>query len=266
MNRFFSSKESEHIINKYKKADLIILKNVLAHVPDITDFVKGLSKLLNEKGIITLEFPSLINLISKSQFDTIYHEHYSYLNLLVVNKILKKFNLNIFDAETIPTHGGSYRVYISHKNNFLNKITPRYIKLLNFERKYFKDSKKNNNNFRNKILSIKLSLRQFLEKNKKKNIVAYGAAAKGNTMINFALTENHKKIITHLFDANKKKQGLYFPGTNLKVENPLKIKNVKPDFIIILPWNIKDEVKKKLFYVRKWGCKFLTLVPKLHID
>jgi len=259
ISKFFSNSLSLNISKKYK-SDLIIANNVYAHVPKIIDFTKGLKNLLKPTGTIVMEFQYVINLIKRNQFDTIYHEHYSYYSLTSVNNILKNQNLKIYNVEKINTHGGSLRIYVCHEN-YLTKINIKVKKILEEEKK-----KVNNIKFYSSLIlkmnKIKKNLLEFLIKlkNNKKKVCAYGAAAKGNTMLNFC--NINSDLIYCIFDNAKAKQGMFMPGSHIPILSPRSIKKIKPDYILILPWNIKEEIVKQL---KKYKSKLFTAVPNIKI-
>jgi SAM-dependent methyltransferase len=259
ITKFFSNYLSKKI-SKKGKADLIIANNVYAHVPNINDFTLGLKKLLKPNGTIVLEFQYLISLMKYCQFDTIYHEHFSYFSLTAVNNIIKKFNLKIYDVEKINTHGGSLRVYISHKNNSI-KITNSLKKLLKEESRYVKKIKFYSN-FKDKVKKIKNNLLNYLIKlnNNNKTVCAYGAAAKGNTLLNFAGVKSD--LIKYVFDNASSKQGKFMPGSHIPILDPRNIPIIKPDYILILPWNIKEEIVKQL---KLFKVKFFIAIPKIKV-
>lgn len=258
---FFSSVLAKTL----QKADLILGNNVLAHVPEINDFVKGLKIALKEDGIVTLEFPHLLNLINENQFDTIYHEHFSYLSLYTVKKIFEKENLKIFDVEELPTHGGSLRIYVCHLENKQIKIHKNVNTILKkeednklFELSTYKE-------FNHKVNNIKYELLDFLLNCKKQNkkVVAYGAAAKGNTLLNYIGVK--KDLINFVVDKSPHKKGKYLPGSHIPIVDEEELKKHKPDFILIFPWNIKDEIIDQLQYLKQWDTKFVVSIPKLEI-
>jgi 2-polyprenyl-3-methyl-5-hydroxy-6-metoxy-1,4-benzoquinol methylase len=261
----FFGKDLATSLKKKFSPDLIVANNVMAHVPDINDFISGLKVLLKKSGVITVEFQHLLNIIKKRQFDTIYHEHYSYLSLISAQKIFLKHNLEIYDAEEISTHGGSLRIFIKHKNNLSKKRTSNYKRIFLKEKKYGLNRKKTYENFQKKVELIKKNFLKFLikEKSKKKTFVAYGAAAKGNTFFNF-LDLNYKSI-DYIIDKNPIKIGKFLPGSKIEVKKELILKKKKPDYILIMPWNIKDEVIKQLRYIKKWNAKFITAIPNIKI-
>jgi SAM-dependent methyltransferase len=266
LSDFFGSKLAKEKFGAPKeKADLLIANNVLAHVPDVNDFVSGLKIALKETGIITLEFPHLVKLIEQNQFDTIYHEHFSYFSFTTINKIFATFGLTIFNVQEISTHGGSLRIFAKHDTNTKIDVNTSVAKLLSDE--YFKGITDIEfyKNFHKKIEKVKFSFWELLVAIKKENkkIIAYGAAAKGNTLLNYCGVK--KDTIPYCADASTFKQGLYMPGSHIEIISPDEIPQHKPDYILILPWNIKDEVIKELRDVNNWNAKFIVLIPDLKI-
>ena len=260
---FFNYKNAKKIKKRYGLQDLIICNNVFAHVPDILNFTRGLRELISKNGIITIEFPHFLNLIQKNQFDTIYHEHFSYLSLHSTNKILKKFSLVIFKVKKINTHGGSLRIYVKNERCKKFKIEASYNKILKQEKKLKIFDKENIKNFSIKLKKIRKNFINLLLdlKLQGKKIVAYGAAAKGNTFLNYCnIGEN---LIDFVVDKNPSKIGKFLPGSHLPIFPIKKLNQSKPDYIIILPWNIKDEVMKQV--KKKLKTKFITAIPKLKI-
>lgn len=263
--KFFGTDTATYITSRNQKADLIIANNVLAHVPDLNDFVSGMKQLLKEDGIITIEFPHLLNLIRFNQFDTIYHEHFSYFSLLILEKIFSSHGLIIFHVEEIPTHGGSLRVYIKHSDNKRFSIRESVNIVMNNEKKHGLDVIATYSSFAKRIGCIKEDIRVFFYNAKKKNkkIVCYGAAAKGNTLLNYC--EISKEFIEYVVDKNHHKQGLFLPGTHIQIMDPSMVFESKPDYLVILPWNLKDEVMQQMNRIRDWNGKFVTLIPKVEI-
>ena len=263
---FFGEKLAKKISNENTKADLIIGNNVLAHVPNINDFIKGMSILLKSEGTINMEFPHLLQLIKNKQFDTIYHEHFSYFSLSVVKKIFEFHNLAIFDVEEISTHGGSLRIYVKHQKNNKIKIEDSVNHILNSEEKFGMSEINTYLEFSEKIKHLKKEIKKFFEetKEKKKKVICYGAAAKGNTLLNYC--QIGKENIEFVVDNNQYKQGLYLPGSHLQIKDPNKILEVKPDFVFILPWNIKNEIMDEIEYIRDWGGKFVIAIPEIKIE
>jgi hypothetical protein len=246
-----------------KKADLIIGNNVLAHVPDINDFVAGLKIALNNGGTITMEFPHLLNLINLNQFDTIYHEHFSYLSLLTVQKIFSSQGLKIYDVEELPTHGGSLRIYAAHNENENLAIEANVDNVIEKEKSASLNSIKGYRNFEEKVQKIKWDFLDFLVKTKKegKKIAAYGAAAKGNTFLNYCGIKSD--IIDYVIDASPYKQGRFLPLSHIPIVSEEILKREKPDYIVILPWNLSDEIMKQLHYIKEWDAKFVTAIPEI---
>jgi 2-polyprenyl-3-methyl-5-hydroxy-6-metoxy-1,4-benzoquinol methylase len=262
---FFGVRLASELVAKGVKADVLLGNNVLAHVPDINDFVGGLKILLNNDGVITMEFPHLLQLIQHNQFDTIYHEHFSYLSLLTVQQIFNKQGLSIFDVEEISTHGGSLRIFAAHTDDLSKVVSPSLNKVLNKELTFGLDNLDTYSNFQAKANQVKNDFLLFLLQAKKENkkVAAYGAAAKGNTLLNYCGIKSD--LISFVVDANPAKQNKYLPGIHIPVFNEQYLKNERPDYVIILPWNIKHEVIEQLKYIKEWGGHFVTAIPKLQI-
>jgi len=262
---FWGKDTARKITKKHGQADLIIGNNVLAHVPDINSFVEGISTALKSSGTVTIEFPSLMNLVSLNQFDTIYHEHFSYLSLSVVKRIFNKHNMEIYDVEELSTHGGSLRIYATYSDNTSYDISQNVYRLLEKEEKAGVNSLDYYTRFTEKVLKIKIDSCRVLGELKSSGarIVAFGAAAKGNTFLNYCGIG--KEYIDFVADSSSAKQGLYLPGTLIPILSPDEIKKRKPDYILLLAWNLKDEFVELLSYTRSWGCKFITLIPEVNI-
>jgi len=248
------------------KADLLIGNNVLAHVPDINDFVSGMKILLADNGIITMEFPHLLKLMQECQFDTIYHEHFSYLSFGSVKRIFEAQGLEMFDAQEIPTHGGSVRIFAKHMGNSKYPVTENVANLLQKEEAAGLKNIEGYQSFQAQVSRIKYDFLLFLLEQKKrgKKIIAYGAAAKGNTFLNYCGVVG-TELIEFVVDASPHKQNKYLPGSHIPVMNEYKIKEYKPDFVIILPWNLRDEITKQLHYIAEWGGQFVTCIPHLQV-
>jgi len=263
--KFFGTETAKKLVNLDKKADLLLGNNVLAHVPNLNDFVKGLKILLKPNGVITMEFPHLLQLIQQNQFDTIYHEHFSYFSFLVVQKIFSSHQLTIFDVDEIPTHGGSLRIYAKHEENQELKVSENILKLIKKEYEFGLDKIITYSNFQKKVELLKQQICKFFISIKKegKTIIGYGAPAKGNTLLNYCEIGN--EVINYTVDKNPHKQGLFLPGTHIPIESPEKIKITKPDYILILPWNLKDEIIQQINFIREWSGKFVTVIPKVKI-
>ena len=265
ITKFFGVNTANELKKEDKLSDLIIGNNVLAHVPNLNDFVKGLKILLKSTGIITLEFPHILQLIEKNQFDTIYHEHFSYLSLNTVKQIFEFHNIIIFDVEEIPTHGGSLRIYAKHKINKNFEIKNSVNDLLEKEKEFGLLNLSFYLEFSRKVELVKKELIEFFNNTKQngKKIVCYGAAAKGNTLLNYCGIG--KENIEYVVDINSYKQGLYLPGSHLHIKKPEEIKKDKPDFILILPWNIKEEIMKDISFIHDWNGKFVIPIPRVMI-
>ena len=265
ITKFFGSKLAIELKKSGKKVDCIIANNVLPHTPELTDFIKGLELLINPNGVIVIQFSAyLLPLIKNGQFDHIYHEHFSYFSLTTIKQILKKFKLEIFDVEELDVHGGSLRLYIK-KIGQIKKENSNLKKILNKEKEFGITKKETYRNFQNQILEKKISIWKFFSAAKKENkkIACYGAPAKGNTMLNYC--QIGKDFINFTVDKNPAKQGKLLPGTHIPIFNLKKINEFKPDYLVILPWNLKEEIVEEMKYIRKWGGKFVVLTPKVKI-
>jgi len=263
---FFGVAKAEELVKEGRQADLTVANNVLAHVPDINDFVKGFATLLKPNGIATFEFPHLLNLVEQNQFDTIYHEHYSYLSLMAIQTIFEANGLTVFDVEELPTHGGSLRVYVQRSDFGQHSKTEAVTELQIRENKLRMSSIDFYQGFQDKAEKIKTEFLSFLidAKQQGKRVAAYGAAAKGNTMMNFAGVRSD--LVSYVVDKNPVKQGKYMPGSRIPIVDEDKIKTNKPGYIVILPWNLKKEVMDQLEYVREWDGQFVTAVPEMIIE
>jgi 2-polyprenyl-3-methyl-5-hydroxy-6-metoxy-1,4-benzoquinol methylase len=262
---FFGKETAARLASEGKNADLLLGNNVLAHVPDLNDFVSGLKILLKPQGIITMEFPHLMRLIEETQFDTIYHEHFSYFSFLTVEKIFTQHRLTIFDVEELPTHGGSLRIYARHKEDNTKRISERVYELKQRETDAGYTNIKSYFTFSEKVKTVKRDTIQFLiqAKEEGKRIVGYGAPAKGNTLLNYCGIRTD--FIDYTVDRNPRKQGHYLPGSHIPIEAPDKIKKTKPDYVMILPWNLKYEIMEQMAYIREWGGKFVIPIPKIEV-
>ena len=262
---YFDTRYARGMVKKNKKADLIIGNNVLAHNPNLNDFAEAIAIILKPNGIVTMEFPHLLQLIQKNQFDTIYHEHFSYFSFYTVQEVFIRHGLKIFDVEEITTHGGSLRIYANHQNDRTREISKRIGVLLNKEQSGGLLELETYSDFAGKVRKTKRNLLNELIKlkNKGKKIIGYGAPAKGNTLLNYCGIRTD--ILDYTVDLSPHKQGKYLPGTHIPIKSQDVIKKDKPDYILILPWNIKDKIITQLDYVRKWGCKFITPIPKVKV-
>ncbi len=265
IQEFFDLDLAKDLAKKKNKADLIIANNVLAHVPDINNFVKGISLLLKPNGIATFEFQHLLELIKNNQYDTIYHEHYSYLSLLSVNNVFKNNGLNIFDVQKVNTHGGSLRVFAQKKTSKKHKVSRNFYLLDKVEKRNKLNSIKTYKNFQKIANKNKNDLVKFLLDCKKKNfsVAAYGAAAKGNTLLNYAGVK--KDLISYVCDSAPSKQNKFLPGTRIPIFPPEYLFKNRPDYLLILPWNIADEIVTQLHKLKKSKTKFFVAIPKIKI-
>ena len=263
IREFFSVPLANKLVEQNRQADLVIGNNVFAHVPDINDFTSGMKRVLKPEGTITLEFPHLLNLVTYRQFDTIYHEHYSYLSLSAVQKIFSAHGLNIYDVEEIPTHGGSIRVYGCHQESGM-EIKPVVDAMLNKELSCGLQDIQAYSDFQDVVEEIKLHFLEFLITAKKngKKVAAYGAAAKGNTLLNYAGIK--PDLLPFVCDAAKAKQGKYLPGSHIPVLSPDQLKKFQPDYLLILPWNIAGEIKGLNLF--RPSTRFVTVIPELVIE
>jgi hypothetical protein len=262
---FFGKRLAQSLADQGKKPDLLIGNNVLAHVPDLHDFVAGLKIALKPSGIITMEFPHLMQLVDNCQFDTIYHEHFSYLSFLTVQSIFKNHGLELFDVEEIPTHGGSLRIFAKHAEDPTRKNLKSVKDLLEKELSRGLNTIAYYGDFQSKADQIKYDLINFLIKQKEngRKVAAYGAAAKGNTLLNYCGIR--KDLIAFVVDASPYKQGKYLPGNHIPVVGEDEIKKYKPDYVLILPWNIKEEIMAQLDYIRSWEGKFVVPIPYIQV-
>ncbi len=263
--KFFGVETAKELANSDKQADLLLGNNVLAHVPDLNDFVSGMKIALKPQGIITMEFPHLLQLMQNNQFDTIYHEHFSYFSFLTVEKIFDHHGLTLFDVEELTTHGGSLRIYGRHKDNLTQPISERVSTLKQKETGAGLDNLQTYLDFEDRIKSTKRKLLNFLieAKNQGKTIVGYGAPAKGNTLLNYCGVRTD--FIDYTVDRNPHKQSLYLPGSHIPIVGPERIFETKPDYVLILPWNLKDEIMTQIEGIREWGGQFLTLIPEVQV-
>ena len=263
---FFGVQLAERLAAAGRQADLTAANNVLAHVPDINDFVSGFAALLKPQGVSTFEFPHLMKLVGENQFDTIYHEHYSYLSLSAVARIFEKNGLSLFDVEELPTHGGSLRAFAQRADTGSRERTARLAALLEAEKRAGVESEAFYAGFQARAEKVKDDFTAFLIDAKRKGlkVAAYGAAAKGNTLMNFAGTR--PDLIPYVVDKAAAKQGRFMPGSRIPIVAPDHLDADRPDIIVILPWNIREEVMNQLVYARSWGAKFVTAVPEMRVS
>ncbi len=263
VTEFFGVALARKLRNEGRQADLLLGNNVLAHVPDINDFVGGMKVLLKPGGVITMEFPHLVRLVEENQFDTIYHEHFSYLSLTTVAEIFRTHGLTIFDVEELPTHGGSIRIYARHASD--EPILPRVTALLEEEAKWGVADLASYRAFAARVEATKRGLLRFLieAKSEGKRIAGYGAPGKGNTLLNYCGIRTD--FLDYTVDRNPYKQGKFTPGTRIPIHPPERIRETKPDFVFILPWNLKDEIMRQNAFIREWGGKFVVPIPEVTV-
>lgn len=261
---FFNEETAKALAARGVAADLMAGNNVLAHVPDIDGFVAGFQHVLKPEGVLTFEFPHLLNLIELVQFDTIYHEHYSYLSLVAVERVLRANGLRPFDVELLSTHGGSLRLFCAHQASG-HRETEALVTLRAREHAAGLDTLAAYEGFTAKVEAVRASFLAFLDRadKEKKSVAAYGAAAKGNTFLNYCAVT--KSDILAVFDANPHKQDRFLPGSHVPIYAPSKVAEIKPDYIVILPWNLKDEIMSQLSYVKDWGGRFVVASPETKV-
>ena len=266
VEEFFGVALATRLVAEGRAADLTAANNVLAHVPDIDDFVAGFATLLKPDGVSTFEFPHLANLIDLSQFDTIYHEHYSYLSLTAVAAIFAANGLAVFDVQEIPTHGGSLRVYAQRSNTGERQASDRVAALLEREAAAGIATPAYYGQLQGAAERIARDLVDFLitARREGRSVAAYGAAAKGNTLLNFAGVRPH--LLRWVVDRNPHKQGKYMPGSRIPIVGEDHIRAERPDYVVILPWNLRHEVVEQLGYIREWGGRFVTAIPSLTVE
>jgi len=265
LTRFFGTGVAKELAAQGRCADLVLGNNVLAQVPGLNDFVEGLKILLKPNGVLTLEFPHLLRLMQFNEFDTIYHEHYSYFSLLATARILESHNLKVFDIEELPTHGGSLRIYACHAENRSNAIQPAVARLLAEEKEAGLGSIKGYERFAMQVKQTKWAFVNFLLKaaQERKSTAGYGAPGKSATLLQFCGIG--KDLIEYTVDRSPHKQGRYLPGSHIPIFHPDRIRETQPDYVVILPWNLKDEIVEQLSFIREWGGRFVVPIPRLAI-
>ncbi len=258
---FFGTELAEQLVADGRRADLLIGNNVLAHVPDLNDFVGGLATLLADGGRITMEFPHLLQLIRHVEFDTIYHEHFCYFSLLAVSQVFRRHGLRIFDVRELPTHGGSIRIYACHDADAAQPTLDSVPALLAVERADGLDRLATYEAFGQQVLEVKRSLWRFLADATERGatVVGYGAPAKGNTLLNYCGVG--ADLLAYTVDRSPYKQGFLLPGTRIPILPPEHIAETQPDYVLILPWNLRDEIAEQMAHVREWGGQFVVPIP-----
>ncbi|MDH3625210.1 MAG: class I SAM-dependent methyltransferase [Myxococcales bacterium] len=263
--QFFNPETAESLGRRGIKADLLLGNNVLAHVPALNDFVRAMKIALKPSGIITMEFPHLLQLMRENQFDTIYHEHFSYLSLSTVERVFEKFGLRVFDVDQLPTHGGSLRIYATHVENDARPVGENIIALKKEEADAGLGGLSAYTAFSDQVKETKRALLRFLieAREEGKSIVGYGAPAKGNTLLNYCGIRTD--LVDYTVDRSPHKQDRFLPGVHLPIHSPDRIRETKPDYVLILPWNIKEEVMKQMSYIRDWGGRFVVPIPRARV-
>jgi 2-polyprenyl-3-methyl-5-hydroxy-6-metoxy-1,4-benzoquinol methylase len=261
---FFGKETAAEIENQYGRADLIIANNVLAHVQNLNDFIGGFAALLSANGVLTIEAPHFLKLLQNVQFDTIYHEHYSYLSLLSLEHALARHGLEVFDVEELPTHGGSLRYYIHHEKK--GSASERLNAVRAQEMRAALNNLQTYSGFQRRVIEIKYALLDFLLEARRqgRSVAGYGAAAKGNTLLNYCGIDSD--LISFVVDRNPHKQGRYLPGSRISVLAPNEVTLRRPDFLLILPWNLKSEIMASMAEIREWGAHFVWAVPRLEVS
>ena len=262
---FFGVELARRLVAEGRRADLLAANNVMAHVPDLNDFVGGIGVLLAPEGVATIEVPHLLRLVESNQFDTIYHEHFSYFSLLSARQVLAAHGLELFDVDELKSHGGSLRYYAQPAGTGTQPISPRVEELAQRERALGFDTLDAHLTFAPRVHETKWRLLEFLiaKRREGKRIAGYGAPGKGNTLLNFCGIRTD--LLEYTVDRNPYKQGMFLPGTHIPIKHPETLEQDQPDYILILPWNLKDEIVKQLAHAREWGAQFIIPIPEVHV-
>lgn len=265
ITKFFGTATATELAVEGRKADLLLGNNVLAHVPDLNDFVAGLKILLKPAGVVTMEFPHLMRLMHGRQFDTIYHEHFSYFSFITVEKVFARHGLTIFDVEELETHGGSLRIYARHAEDESREVGSRVPELRGREIEAGIERLETYLNFTDQVRETKRALLTFLIEARRegKTVAGYGAPAKGNTLLNYCGVRTD--FLDYTVDASPHKQGRFLPGTRIPIFAPSKLKETRPDYILILPWNLREEIIGQAAFAREWGARFVVPVPQVEV-
>jgi hypothetical protein len=263
--RFFGTDAAKDILREHGHADLLLGNNVLAHVPNLNDFVAGMKILLGPRGVITMEFPHLMQLMEQNQFDTIYHEHFSYFSFLTVQEVFRAHGFTLFDVEELRSHGGSLRIFARHAEDPTRRVGSRVTELLESERNKGFDCLESYLGFAEKVKATKRKLLRFLidAKDCGKTVVGYGAPGKGNTLLNYCGVGTD--LLDYTVDRSPYKQGKFTPGARIPILHPSKIQETRPDYVLILPWNLQQEIVDQMGYVREWGAKFVVPIPEVRV-
>src|ERR1700749_657039 len=261
--KFFGASLAGDLVREGRSADLVLGNNVLAQVPDLNDFVEGLKVLLKPEGVLTLEFPHLLKLIELNEFDTIYHEHFSYFSMLTTIRLMETHGLKVFDVEELQSHGGSLRVYAGRAESTANKLQPSVAKVLADEERAGFSSPSGYESFARQVRETKMALVEFLLEAAKqgKSVAGYGAPGKSATLLHYCGIGN--VLIAYTVDRSPYKQGRFLPGNHIPIFHPDRIRETRPDYVVILPWNLKDEIMEQLRFIREWGGRFVVPIPKV---
>lgn len=265
LTEFFGEKMALDLVSKGKQADLLLGNNVLSQIPELNDFIRGMKIVLNPRGVITMEFPHVTSLMKNNLFDTIYHEHFSYFSFITVERIFTKHGLTLFDVEETPMHGGSLRIFARHAGDKTKPVTENVIEYRKREKDEGIEQLDTYSVFYEKVKETKRNLLSFLIETKRsgKTIAGYGAPGKGNTLLNYCGIRTD--FLDYLVDRNPYKHGKFTPGTHIPIFHPDKIRETKPDYVFVLPWNLKDEIMVQLAYIRDWGGKFVVPIPEVKV-
>jgi hypothetical protein len=262
---FFGEDEAQRMVAEGLRADLLLGNNVLAHTPALNSFVAGMKVLLAERGVITMEFPHLVQLVEQNQFDTIYHEHFSYFSFTAVERVFARHGLVLFDVEELPTHGGSLRIYARHAEDDGRPLGARVSELRAREAAWGVDDLATYDSFAARVRETKRGLLDFLLRANRagKQVVGYGAPGKGNTLLNYCGIRTD--LLTYTVDRNPYKQGTYTPGARIPVYDPERIRETRPDYVLILPWNLREEIAEQMSFIREWGGQFVVPIPSVEV-
>jgi SAM-dependent methyltransferase len=262
---FFGRDLARQLVSEGRAADLLVANNVMAHVPDLNDFVCGIGLVLAPSGVATIEVPHLLRLVESNQFDTIYHEHFSYFSMLSARKVLEAHGLQLFDVDELKSHGGSLRLYAQRADTGRRAVSARIEDLAERERVRGFDTLDGHLSFSHQVNETKWRLLEFLiaRRREGKRIAGYGAPGKGNTLLNFCGIRTD--LLEYTVDRNPYKQGQFLPGTHIPIKHPHVLEQDRPDYILILPWNLKDEIVDQLAYAREWGARFLVPIPEVQV-
>ena len=263
--KFFGTRTAAELSAAGQRADLLIGNNVLAHVPDLNDFVAGLGLLLKPSGVVTMEFPHLLRLMEETQFDTIYHEHFSYFSFTTAERVFARHGLTLFDVEELPTHGGSLRIFACHSASPPAAVTGRVAGLKRREAGAGLGRIETYSGFSERVAETKRALLEFMigAKRQGKRLAGYGAAAKGNTLLNYCGIRGD--FLDYVVDRNPHKQNRFLPGTRVPVQPPEKLQETRPDYLLILPWNLKAEIVEQMAHIRQWGGRFVVPIPRVEV-